>query len=364
MKKYALKLTVLLTVWGGLILCCFLFPSKQKSDTERRKLTQFPSVTWEHIISGSFMSKFEEYTLDQFPFRDTFRTLSSAFTMYGLEQSDSNGLYVVDGYIGKMDYVQSEDSIQNALDKFKEIYCNYLDRSSVYVSVIPDKNYFLADRKEIPSLDYEVLINEVVNGMPYARYIDITNDLDLESYYKTDTHWKQEEIVNVANTLKKGFGLNVKEQPIYEQRLALDKFYGVYYGQLALPLKSDPLFYLTNTQIESCKVKIVSSEEQETQVYNMDKLQSYDPYEMFLSGAVPIVTIDNSLNTTGKELILFRDSFGSSIAPLLVDVYDKITLIDIRYINSRLIGEYVDFTDKDVLFLYSTLLLNSSYTFK
>ena len=59
-----------------------------------------------------------------------------------------------------------------------------------------------------------------------------------------------------------------------------------------------------------------------------------------------------------KELILFRDSFGSSIAPLLAEGYSKVTLVDIRYIRWERLEQFVDFKDKDVLFLYSTALLN------
>ena len=61
-----------------------------------------------------------------------------------------------------------------------------------------------------------------------------------------------------------------------------------------------------------------------------------------------------------KELLLFRDSFGSSLAPLLVENYKKITLIDIRYMSSKLLGEFIEFGDQDVLFLYSTVVLNQN----
>ena len=43
---------------------------------------------------------------------------------------------------------------------------------------------------------------------------------------------------------------------------------------------------------------------------------------------------------------------------------EQITVIDTRYINPSLLSDYVDFDSCDVLFLYSTLLLNDSYTLK
>ena len=99
-------------------------------------------------------------------------------------------------------------------------------------------------------------------------------------------------------------------------------------------------------------------------IYDMNKLNAYDKYDIFLSGAAALLKIENPNATTNKELIIFRDSFGSSIAPLFTQAYKKITLIDTRYISSDLISNYVSFSNQDVLFLYSTLIINESGTLK
>ena len=63
-------------------------------------------------------------------------------------------------------------------------------------------------------------------------------------------------------------------------------------------------------------------------------------------------------------MIIFRDSFGSSITPLLIPYYSKITVIDNRYIASDYLTNYIEFNDQDVLFLYSTLIVNNSGSLK
>ena len=73
-----------------------------------------------------------------------------------------------------------------------------------------------------------------------------------------------------------------------------------------------------------------------------------------------MLRLENPNATTDRELILFRDSFGSSLAPLLAEDYAAIILIDIRYIPPQQLGKYVDFAGKDVLFLYSSLVLNKN----
>ena len=91
----------------------------------------------------------------------------------------------------------------------------------------------------------------------------------------------------------------------------------------------------------------------------MEKAYSNDPYEIFLSfGRTGPITITNPNAKTDKELVVFRDSFGSSIAPLLAQGYKTVTLIDLRETSVSAVDYVVDFEGKDVLFLYSTLVLN------
>ena len=52
------------------------------------------------------------------------------------------------------------------------------------------------------------------------------------------------------------------------------------------------------------------------------------------------------------------------MAPLLVSDYRKVTLVDTRYIAPKLVGNFVSFDGADVLFLYSTLVLNQSGALK
>lgn len=71
-------------------------------------------------------------------------------------------------------------------------------------------------------------------------------------------------------------------------------------------------------------------------VYDLRKYKNLkDKYDIYLSGPTSLISIENPNADNDKELLLFKDSFGSSIAPLLIEHYRKITLIDLRYINSE-----------------------------
>lgn len=141
-------------------------------------------------------------------------------------------------------------------------------------------------------------------------------------------------------------------------------FYGAYYGQAALKLKPDTIVYLTNDIINNATV-YDHIDKTYSKIYMEEKFTGVDSYDFFLSGAKSILTITNPEAVFDKELIIFRDSFGSSIAPLLLMSYSKVTLVDLRYIRTDMLGDYLDFSkDADVLFLYNTLILNNSYMLK
>ncbi|MBQ5865761.1 MAG: hypothetical protein IIW56_03660 [Oscillospiraceae bacterium] len=354
---------VLLAIW--ILLTAFLLFGEKADYTysERRPLAQMPEITAKSIFSGKFMPDFEDFTLDQFPLRDSFRQVKSLFHYYMLNQSDNNGIYLVEDTVAKLEYPLNPSSVDYATGRLQHLYNTWLQDTNckVYAAMVPDKGYYLAESNGYPAMDYEKLETMFREALPWADHVVLTDLLSAEDYYRTDTHWRQERILDVARRLCDTMGVTVPDN--YTQEKVDAPFYGVYFGQAALPMAAEDLYVLQNDTLKACTVTdpitgTVSS------VYNMDKLTSPDLYDVFLSGAQPLLTIDNPHGQEGKELVIFRDSFGSSLTPLLVQDYSRITLVDIRYIHPDAIGEFVTFAEQDVLFLYSTLILNSGRSLK
>ncbi len=358
-----LKNKILIGFVGGIfaLLCVFtwVMPDKEYSKAERRPLKQKPEISTQSILDGRFMSNFEDYVLDQFPLRDYFRSFKAITSL----KSDNNDIYVVGNIINSMEYPLNEKSLTYAAGRFLNIYNTYLkdSGSDIYLSLIPDKNYFYAEDNGYLAMDYDKLVSSVKKDNDYMTYIDIFPLLSGDDYYMTDTHWKQENISDVAEELLKAmdsdfsFGYDTVEME--------EDFYGVYYGQAALPLDPDKISYLTNETIGQFKVFDYQNNK-EIPVYDESKMTEDDPYELFTGGPISLATIENPSCENGKHLIVFRDSFGSSLAPLLAQGYSKTTLIDIRYMLPQMLANYVDFENADVLFIYSTSVLNNSETLK
>ena len=346
-----------LLLLGGMV-AHLLLPDQALSRAERRKLQQFPDITWESLSSAEFSQEVEDYLLDQFPLRDGFRTLKAIWSYYILGQKDNNGVYIAEGSASKLDSQLDEKQLKLFTDKMNALYQQYFPDAQVYCAIVPDKNYYLAPSHGYPTLDYETLFTTVEEALPWATHIDLTGSLTAADYYATDSHWRQEKLDRVVAALAQAMDLQLPDWSSYEA-VHLPGFQGVYYGQAALPLPAEDLVYLKNETTEGCTVS--GPEDPSPTVYDPAKFENLDGYDVFLSGAQAVLTIENPNAATDRSLVIFRDSYGSSLAPLLLDGYATVTLVDVRYVNSQYLGQFVDFSQvDDVLLLYSTTVVNAA----
>jgi hypothetical protein len=335
------------------------FNPVEKSESERRPLAQFPEeITWDGVLDKTVIDKFEDYTVDQFPWREFFRSLKAKFQFNVLGLKENNGMTVVDGTIAKIESDFNPDLVDYSIGRLQYVYNKYLadNGGDKFVAIVPDKNYFLGRDYGYPAPDYAGLVEKVKEMLPGMTYVDIFECLELSDYYRTDTHWSQDKIGEVVDKLAAEMGISDRLSGSYEQK-TLEGFKGVYYLQSALYPTPDTLVYLTNETLEACTV--YDYETNKTYgIYNFEKFEGNDGYDFFLSGTRALLRIDNPNATTDEELIIFRDSFGSSLTPLLVEGYKSIYVVDIRYVMPDLLDKMIDFENKDVLYMYSAIVLN------
>lgn len=348
-------------VWFALVLSlgcifCMFLTKPDYSYSERRYLAKMPKLSLETVKSGQFMSDFEACAMDTFPFRERFRKIRAWTATNIFRLQDYQGMYLWDGFLAVMEYPMRQEALKQAARQFANISGSFTTENHVYLSVIPDKNCFLGKESGHLTMDYKKFENVMRDMAWFAEYITISDLLDREDYYRTDPHWKQEKITDIAKRLAVRMGTTLNED--YKTHTLTRDFYGAYYGQAMLAAAPDTLRYLTGADMDGCSVYDWQNR-REISVYDKEKGAGIDPYEWFLSGALSLVTIKNPNAGNDKKLVIFRDSFGSAIAPLFISGYAQITLVDIRYIRPEILKKFVSFEKCDILFLYSTLVLNS-----
>ncbi len=395
-------IVLFMTVVFGVFIINIFKPITKISVSERRKLALFPEITWDSLTrkkikstdKDTFTESFEKYTLDQFIWRDEFRQLKAKIAFDVFLQKDNNCIYMVDGQVSKYWNELNAGAVKNAAIKFNKIYNKHLKNMNVYYSIIPDKNYYMAAQNGYPSIDYNKFVGIIkANTNKNMQYIDLFGELNVDDYYATDIHWRQEKIIKIAQKYAKVLGFEISGK--YEQ-VVKEPFYGTYYGQSALPISGEKLIYLTNDILDNCKIsqvkintiklpvkkitnfvkkrinkdlKLPKTTEtaftfEEAKFYREEFFENVDPYDLFLEGTQkPLIIIENDNATTEKELIIYRDSFGSSLAPLLAEGYKKITVVDVRYMSTAILdaNNLIEYKDgQDVLFVFSTDVLHNS----
>ena len=360
----------------GLMIASIVYPDIKVSNAERRTLKQLPEFSRDALVNkdiegNRYFDNLEDYLLDQFVMRDSFRTLNSVTRRYAFMQKDVDDIYILKGKIYKMDSQFNEKAVEQFANVYLKVISKYFSNNgaNIYYTVVPDKNYYVAEENGYFSIDYDKLYSIMQEKLSDHTFIDVRDFLSADDYYSTDLHWDQTKIIDVANAILSAMGGKGDISLEDYERKTFNGFEGSYYGQAALPLNKDTLTYLTNKILEECKVSYLNEnsfgqtgkvEMIEVPIYAEEKLGGVDSYDVFLWGARSLIQIENPNCDNGKELVIFRDSFGSSLAPLLVSEYSKITILDLRYVRSDFVGRIVSFSDNcDVLFMYNSAIVNT-----
>jgi len=351
-----LSSAVLIVIVGLFFVLNIVIPAPAVLVAERRMPQKFPELSLKTLFSGSFMDKFEDYSADRFILRDTFRGIHSFMVFDIYLQRDRSGLYRSSSIgLGEFRrtnasaFRQSAQKAYNAAQSFRDMDMN------IYYSLIPDKSIYA--EHYIPGFDLntaETILADVLGEYPYIRLAD---KLAPANFYKTDLHWDQTKISGIADFLL----TSMEHDPGAENfpNAYVGDFFGLYAGQLALPVSADILSYSVIPGLKASYLNEKTLEYESGPVYDLERITGVDPYDVFLRGPQPVIVLENE-NAPERELYLFRDSFGSSLAPLLAKSYSKVTLIDLRYINLMLLDMFIEFTPgSDVLFIYGSQIFNN-----
>lgn len=269
-------------------------------------------------------------------------------------QSDENAddIVLINGHLVEIEQPMNTFMADYAVRLFGRIYEEQLSDNNCYFALIPDKYKYLADKES----EYNEFYSYMCSGLYFATPIELFDLLSADDYYRTDPHLRQEKVIDVAQRINQMIG--VECDYTFSEMATVSHFVGNYAQRSNIDVIADSLTYLSNDVIDNIEIK------EGIPLYDLTKLSTAKPYEFFMSGNQAVVTMKNNSAQNDRRLIIFRDSFASSIAPLLAGGYSEVVLVDLRYVLSDMVGDYVDFADADVLFLYSTTLLNNSLAMK
>lgn len=273
--------------------------------------------------------------------------------------ADHDGYYLSNGFIIEQTGTLNEKSVQRFAEKVRTLIDTVLTNANAYYyAVVPEKGWFTAEQGW-PTLDYyamEAQLQHLLNGT--ATYIPIANTLSLEDYYYTDRHWRQEQLFPVVHALGDTMNFSISASEFTQTHNG--SFRGAYPKSLHRFTASDTLTTLTSSILERVQVDNLQAPKLQS-IYGFPTESSKESsYNFFLAGASPLIQIHSPHSRSERHLIIFRDSFASALAPLLCHEYRNITLVDLRYFSSVLLPDYLNADHCDILFLFSTAIINQS----
>lgn len=359
--KYAPAFVFLIFIFG-MAVWFLLNPKSEYSSSEKRYLQQFPEISVNKVLDGSFGTEFESYFADQFPARSFWVGLNAYYTL-DTGNNGANSVYNCNnGYL-----INKPVSTNNKLEKNVSAIVKFKNSIDVPVTVMfapstgyvtdnvlpavhdkyNDDNYFEQTSKTLSE-----------NGIAFTDLRKTFKEAYADGnqlYYKTDHHWTTLGAYTAYQKLCEQLNINPASKEKFDIK-SYGGFYGTTYSTSGFWFtQPDSIQIWDNPENTDKNIKVKISEGTNTDefgsMYFYNHLDEDDKYPVFIDGNHALTEITNS-NAKGGTILLVKDSFSHSLAPFLAENYSKIILVDMRYYKMSVSQIVEQEKPEQVVFLY------------
>ncbi|MBP1577309.1 MAG: hypothetical protein J6C75_02385 [Oscillospiraceae bacterium] len=224
-------------------------------------------------------------------------------------------------------------------------YADALDgKVKVYNIVVPTSIEFnLPERyKKITTPQQPRLENIKNNLSEKVEWVDVYGVLNAHKdeylFFRTDHHWTSLGAYYAYTQFARSAGFEPVSLGGLEKR-TLDNFLGTLYSQTQdskMAKEPDYVDYYIFPNMPKCYMYQNGSPETPIKVSLYGEYaSSYNAYSVFLHGDFPMMVIDTGVKN-GKTLAVIKESYGNALIPFLTNNYEKIVVIDQRYLQKGL----------------------------
>lgn len=260
--------------------------------------------------------------------------------------------------------------------RYAEIINKYkasLGNVNVYNMVVPTSVEFYLPKKyskysssEKESIDYiySCLSPDVT---PIDAYSKLAEHTDEYIYLRTDHHWSPLGAYYAYTAFCEALGMECHPITDYTEKVK-DGFVGSLYGytnDITLANAPEQFHYFLPPDVTYS-----------VQTYYYDTLapknggalfheyvEGANCYGMFL-GADAIHTKITTSTKNGRKIVVFKESYGNAFVPFLVNNFEEIYVIDIRYFGTNAVDYIKKIGATDVLFIDNCFAANTSSLIK
>jgi hypothetical protein len=363
----------------GFPLAYFFMPKSVKSDNEKRKLATFPSFNSKDYLAGTWTKQVDKYIDDHFPFRTSFISSTDYFhAAKGFQLKNSERVVVLPKKRTKTQG-ESTDSTKNPmafLDEFEEKYagsmliidgCVYpmgggspamskyfaemvneyartFKGVRVFSAVAPLSSAFIPVEKyaHYNSQNKRTLLAIKNNLKDGAIFCDVFNELNEHSntklYFGTDHHWKPLGAYYGYVAFCKAAGLEAVPMEKMTKKVKYN-FLGTMYQHTQDPtVRAHPdtmEYWVPKVQTEAVKFGPYNTDKPSKTKVFYESSSGGNTYSTFLGGDEPLIRIKTGIKN-GKKAVIIKNSMGNAFAVYLVNHYQEIWVVDLRYSKQNL----------------------------
>lgn len=358
--------------WNTITLFCILIfgftaatlikPDTEYSESENRTLAQMPELNLEDLLSGEFESDYETYLTDQFVGRDGWIGLKTKVEQATLHSESKDiyfaeGGYLIEKHTGSFTSDTAELNLR-VMEQFAAKYKDAFGEEHMSVMVVPNAVSVLTDKLPAYASPYDqrVYLEQVKAAVGEELWFDagavLDEHSDEEIFYRTDHHWKTLGAFYVYQEWAQKMGYEVPQAEDYEIEVATDSFEGTIQSKLGIETQKDTIELYHRIGDPLYTVEKNNSGEIGYNVYDMLALDTKSKYDVFFGGNQALVKMTTQVKN-GRKILVIKDSYAHCFVPFMLDGFEEITMLDIRYYNQKLseLIEQEGYTD--LLFLYN-----------
>lgn len=323
-----------------------VLPKEDFSPDENRMLEEFPSLSGEDLINGTFMTGVENFVSDHFMLRRDFIALHTQIMLAsGKKDLASNyGKIPAEGgvYFGENGHIYEvllpPDRTTVFEDNIKAIAgSSALANLPLTILAVPSGAQEQAENLPAFAPEYdqrEALAEIQAMADENTTVVDTFDALSLKNgdyYYKTDHHWNLEGAFVGYTEMAKAMGFTPVPREQYEFEKVSDSFYGTLYSKAIYWWQEPDAFYRPRYKGENTLTQ-QTGENVRDDLFWSEYLEQKDKYSTFLGGNHSVDVIRNSAVEEGKLLVI-KDSYANCMLPFLAQHFAEIHVVDLRYFN-------------------------------
>lgn len=384
MTPHKLMIALFAVVLCGTAVATAALPKKSMSENENRSLAKFPSVVntkklesaknpkdvwdsvkWKYINNRegkAFKDDFETYLSDHLAGREVWVKASNGIQRLS-GRDEINGVYTVDDQMVQTFRTYDADAVNAAIAAMNSFAERYPEKEMFFM-LAPTAQEFFSNKipTHVGLMSQKSFIDECYRNTENISTIDCRSFLASNSgeylYYRTDHHWTSLGAFCAYQSGAKMLGYTAYGFGSFNIETASNDFRGTLYSKtLDDGVTPDTIDYYMLADGEP-NVKLTSINGAEVKKYDSlyvrDYLDVKDKYSSFTGSNVPIVTIETDVDND-RTLLIIKDSYAHSLVPFLSKHYKKITMVDMRYINTDL-NRFVKLDDySQVLFMFNVI---------